>query len=53
MDFVFLILMIVAQFKIAKKFKKGPDFGLGVLFFPIIFYPIFAFSKGVEYHPEA
>lgn len=46
---VLLILMVVAQFEIAKKFKKGPDFALGLLFFPIIFYPILAFSKGIKY----
>ena len=50
---VLWILMIVAQFKIAEKFGKGTGFALGLWFLPVIFYPILAFSKDVEYHPEA
>ncbi len=50
---VLWILMIVAQFKIAEKFGKGTGFALGLWFLPVIFYPILAFSKDVEYHAEA
>ena len=50
---VLLILMIVAQFEIAKKFGKGAGFGVGLWLLPVVFYPILAFSKRVEYHPEA
>lgn len=50
---VLWILMIVAQFKIAEKFGKGTGFALGLWFLPVIFYPILAFSKNVEYHAEA
>ena len=49
---VLWILMIVAQFKIAEKFGKGTGFALGLWFLPVIFYPILAFSKDVEYHAE-
>ena len=45
--------MIVAHFKIAEKFGKGTGFALGLWFLPVIFYPILAFSKDVEYHTEA
>lgn len=50
---VLWILMIVAHFKIAEKFGKGTGFALGLWFLPVIFYPILAFSKDVEYHAEA
>ena len=50
---VLWILMIVAEFKIAEKFGKGTGFALGLWFLPVIFYPILAFSKDVEYHAEA
>lgn len=38
------ILLIVANFKIAKKFGKGTGFALGLWFLPIIFYPILAWG---------
>lgn len=48
---VFAILWIVAQFKLAEKFGKGTGFGLGIFFFPYIFYPILAFGDA-EYVKE-
>ena len=35
--------------KLAKAFGKGTGFGLGLLFFAPICYPILAFSKDTEY----
>ena len=45
------ILLIVANFKIAKKFGKGTGFALGLLFLPIIFYPILAWGDA-QYQEE-
>lgn len=50
---VLAILMIVAQFEIAKKFGKGAGFGVGLWLLPIVFYPLLAFDKKVVYTPEA
>lgn len=50
---VLTVLAIVAQFKIAKKFGKGDGFAIGLWLLPIVFYPMLAFGKNVEYHPEA
>jgi len=40
-----MIGMLVAYFKIPKKFGKGTGFSIGTLFLPIIFLGILAFSK--------
>ena len=45
------ILLIVANFKIAKKFGKGIGFALGLWFLPIIFYPILAWGDA-QYQEE-
>ena len=45
------ILLIVASFKIAKKFGKGTGFALGLWFLPIIFYPILAWGDA-QYQEE-
>ena len=45
------ILVAVMNFKLAKKFTKGIIFGFGLLFLPIIFYPILGFGKS-EYEFE-
>ncbi len=45
------ILLIVANFKIAKKFGKGTGFALGLWFLPIIFYPILAWGDA-QYQEE-
>ncbi|HOG15544.1 MAG TPA: DUF5684 domain-containing protein [Candidatus Absconditabacterales bacterium] len=42
---VLAILMIILNFDIAKKFQKHPLFGVGLWFFPIVFFPILAFDK--------
>ncbi|MFA7298190.1 MAG: DUF5684 domain-containing protein [Candidatus Absconditabacterales bacterium] len=42
---VFLILMIINIFKIAKRFGKHWTYGLGMLFIKIIFIPILAFDN--------
>ena len=43
-----IIGMLVAYFKIPKKFGKSSAFGIGMLFLPIIFMGILAFSKTKE-----
>lgn len=45
------ILLIVANFEIAKKFGKGTGFALGLWFLPIIFYPILAWGDA-QYQEE-
>jgi len=47
---VFIILMIINDFKIAKRFGKPGIFGLGVRWVKIIFIPILAFDKS-KYTP--
>jgi len=44
---VFCILMIINDFKIAKRFGKPGIFGLGVRWVKIVFIPILAFDKSV------
>ena len=43
------IFPIIVTIKLAKAFGKGTGFGLGLLFFAPICYPILAFSKDTEY----
>lgn len=40
--------LLVAYFKLPKRFGKSGAFGLGILFFPIIFLGILAFSKNAK-----
>ena len=40
-----LVIEIKVIFKLAKAFRKGVGFGLGLLFLPVIFYPILGFGK--------
>lgn len=42
---VFLFFNIYAQINIVKKFGISPWYVLGLIFLPIIFYPILAFGK--------
>lgn len=39
------VLTIVVSVKLAHVFGKGTLFGLGLIFLPVIFYPILAFGK--------
>ena len=39
------IIMVVIMAKMAKVFGKGTGFVMGMLFLPLIFYPILAFDK--------
>ncbi len=41
---VFVVLMIINYFKIARRFWKHPAYGLGIRFLKIIFIPILAFD---------
>ena len=40
-----IIISVVIMAKMAKAFGKGTGFVLGMLFLPLIFYPILAFGK--------
>ena len=42
---------IVIAINMAKKFGKDIGFAIGLIFLPIIFYPILAFGSS-EFHPE-
>jgi len=44
-NFVFIFMLWFAQISIAKNFGKGVGFGLGLMFLPIIFYPVLAFGS--------
>lgn len=46
---VLLILMIILNFDIAKRFKKHRTFWLGLWFIPVVFVPILAFDKNSKY----
>lgn len=39
------IFMLILIFRLAKSFGKGVGFGLGLLFFPILFFPLLAFGN--------
>ncbi|UFS71238.1 DUF5684 domain-containing protein [Geomonas sp. RF6] len=45
-----VIIGIVANVSLASKFRKGPAFGLGLAFLPMLFLPLLAFSSA-EYEP--
>ena len=45
------IVIIFTNFEIAKKFGKGTGFALGLLFLPIVFYPILAWGDA-QYQEE-
>ena len=47
-----LIIAIVVSLDVARKFGKGPGFGLGLAFLGFIFYPILGFSDA-QYSPNA
>ena len=38
------VVMILLYFKLAKVFGKGTGFGFGLLFLPMVFFPILAFG---------
>jgi len=43
--FVNLIIFIILDIDIAKKFGKGAGFGIGLLLLPFIFFPILGFGS--------
>jgi len=43
--FVNIIVGIILAIEIAKAFGKGAGFGLGLAFFPMIFYPVLGFGS--------
>ncbi len=49
---VLLVLMIIINFDIAKRFNKPILFGLGLWLLPIVFYPILAFDKKAKRSPK-
>ena len=46
-----LIPGILVPLAMAKSFRKGAGFGIGILFLPFIFYPILGFGKA-EFDPD-
>jgi hypothetical protein len=50
--FVNFIIIIIVSIDIAKHFRKGTGFGLGLAFLPFIFYPILAWGDA-QYQPQA
>lgn len=48
---VLLVLTIILQFDIAKRFNKHRAFGLWLWLLPIVFYPLLAFDKKTKYTP--
>ena len=46
-----LIPSILVPLGVAKSFRKGTGFGIGLMFLPIIFYPILGFGDS-EYDPD-
>lgn len=47
-----LVVAIMLTFRMAKVFGKGTGFGFGLLFLPIIFYPILAFGDAAYLGPN-
>lgn len=47
--FVNFFVSIHCVYKLATAFGKGIGFTLGLLFVPVVFYPILAFSKNIKY----
>ncbi|MFH2142156.1 MAG: DUF5684 domain-containing protein [Bacteroidota bacterium] len=51
--FLFLIMVVnfvilfILSIELARVFGKKPLFGIGLLIFPVIFYPILAYNKSV------
>lgn len=46
-----LVLHILAMIELAKKFKTGDGFAVGLILLPIVFYPILAFGD-YQYHGD-
>jgi len=46
-----LIPGVIVPIAIAKNFRKGTGFGIGLIFFPWIFYPVLGFGSA-EYDPD-
>ncbi len=48
-----LIVAIIVAIDMAKSFGKGAGFGIGLAFFPYIFYPVLGFSSAQYVGPAA
>lgn len=48
-----MVINIIMIISLAKSFGKGGGFAAGLIFFPIIFYPILAFDKKIVYMANA
>jgi hypothetical protein len=48
--FVNFIIGIIVNYDVAQKFGKGVGFAMGLMFLPMIFYPILGFGSA-RYHP--
>lgn len=49
--FVNMIVGLLVIYELAKIFKRGIGFTLGLVFLPFIFYPILGFGKSEYHHP--
>ena len=47
-----MVISIITTYELAKTFKKGAWFTVGLVFLPIIFYPILAFGRAVYTKPN-
>lgn len=47
------IVWIVTMIDLAKSFDRGIGFGIGLMFLPVIFYPLLGFSDMQYYGPAA
>jgi len=48
--FVNIFVGLIVHYDVAMKFGKGIGFALGMMFLPMIFYPILGFGSA-QYHP--
>ena len=48
-DLAFLVFLIHYDIKLSKAFGQDVGYGIGLAFLPLIFIPIFAFSKNINY----
>ena len=46
------IISIIVNINLAKAFNKESGFAVGLILLPVVFYPILAFSKDIEYNRQ-
>ena len=50
--FVNVVISIIVYIELAKSFDKGAGFGIGLVFLPIIFFPILGFGDAAYIYGE-